>query len=52
MSSFSTNIIKDATTGNYIGGGKAVGTMTSYGIDTMGRINEAIAMVMLRLLDR
>ena len=31
--------IKDATTGNYIGGGKAVGTMTSYGIDTMGRIN-------------
>ena len=45
-------VSKDATTGNYIGGGKAVGTMTSYGIDTMGRINASYSMVMLRLLDR
>lgn len=33
-----TDGILDPVSGAYVGGGKAVGTMTSYGIDTTGRI--------------
>lgn len=33
-----TDGIYDSVSGTYVGGGKAVGSMTSYGIDTTGRI--------------